>query len=136
LINIVGEQLKDESGAPLTITFRQFLLGRLVDPAFAKDMTAVLSAVQIKEAVEKSNGVIALESADWERLRDATKAPQGGGYNPTVAHCLAGYMRAIVDAGEKPQTPAAEQAGEPAPRKPVEEVLEEQRGARRKKRPE
>lgn len=103
ITNVLGEAMRDEKGEPVRAKFRDFVLSRLVDPALAKDMAAVMSAFQMRGVVMssiESEAHYALESSDWERLRDATHSPTGG-YLPQVAMCLVPFMRAIVEAQEK-----------------------------------
>lgn len=100
LHNIEGNALQDEKGDHVTISLKRFILGRLTDPSFAADMASVLSALQIREAVERADNVIEIETEDWKRLAAATKTPQGG-YNAAFAHCLVPFMKAITEASEK-----------------------------------
>jgi hypothetical protein len=95
LFSIQGDRIQDEHGVPQNMTFDQFVLGRLVDPAFGSDMAAVCSVVEIKTQSKAANGVLALENADWERLAEATRH---GKYHPLVAHCLLPFMKAITEA--------------------------------------
>ena len=97
-----GTPANDEHGQHVHMDLSGFILGRLTDRSFATDMTSVLSAVSIKAAV--TDGVIALETADWERLKRAVEKPEGG-YNPLYAHNLVEFMRAIVSASDTPPEP-------------------------------
>lgn len=95
-----GESINDESGQPSRVNFGTFVLDRLEDPKFAVDMKTILAAVEIKCRVQEANGVLALEDAHWELLRDATKNPTGG-YNGVFAHNFVPFMSAIVDADDQ-----------------------------------
>ncbi len=95
-----GNAINDATGQPATVSFETFVIDRLIDPKFAIDMKAVLVAVEIKCRIQEANGVLALENAHWELLRDVTKEPTGG-YNGAVAHNIVPFMSAIVDADDK-----------------------------------
>jgi hypothetical protein len=100
LTNIEGDPVNNEKGDQITISFKRFVLARLMNPQFTQTMDGVLVAVQIKQAVEAATDVIEIETEDWKRLVEATKSPHGG-YNAQVAHCLAPFMKAITEASEK-----------------------------------
>jgi hypothetical protein len=94
-----GEVMKDQSGEQAVITFKDFVVGRLMDPKFSKDMSTILRAVEIKGRLEKMEKVLMLEDIDFELLADATRSPSPQySYNPAISHCLVAYLKAITEA--------------------------------------
>jgi hypothetical protein len=98
---------RQENGTPnfidrLPMTFAEFVMGTsLADPKFGRGYKQLISATKIHDAVRQANGVINLEDADWELLRDVVENPSSP-YHPTRAMQLVPFMRAIVEAsGEK-----------------------------------
>ena len=99
LTSWAGEVMKDESGQQATIRFKDFIIGRLMDPKFAKDMSTILRAVEIKAKTNGMGKVLALEDVDFELLADVTRNPSPQySYNPTISHCLVPYLKAITEA--------------------------------------
>ena len=112
--NLQDERMKDDDGNDASISFRDFVIGRLGDPKFASDMASVLSAVEIKTQLDCSNGVMMLDTADWERLLAVTKTPSPQTmYHPQVSRALVPFMLAITDAQSK-APPAVGQDDDPA----------------------
>lgn len=102
--DINDNEIKDENGDPVEITFKGFILQRLVDSQFAANMDMIMSAFQIKTALNgHKSGQIALETTDWEKLVEAVRNPAAGSqYHPLLAINLVPFMREIVDATEEP----------------------------------
>lgn len=101
LTNFFGEAFKDENGEEVFVSFKSFILQRLSDPKFSKNMDLIMSAVQIKNAVDavEEGGELALETSDWNNLVDVIKEPSPQTpYNPLMAHALVPFMKEIVDA--------------------------------------
>lgn len=110
LVQITGEEIRDQEGKPITMRFSTFLLGRLVDQVFAaKGLDGVLQGLKLRELFKdaKPGDVVATEDADHSLLVQATKNPTPG-YNMGIAHCLVPFMRTICDARDKPLAVAAE----------------------------
>jgi len=104
ITDINDEPLRDQMGRPLSaeMTFKQFVMQRLVDPAFVdgkKGADGVLVVVEAKTALKKqsfdSGAVIELEDDHYDRLLKATNEPQSGPYDLRIAHCLAPFIEAI-----------------------------------------
>lgn len=96
---------EDEEGNtfPAEISFKEFVLQRLADAKFSADMEAVVSALQIKQAVEDADDVLALETADWTRLVEVVKKPSQP-YNPVFAVSLVPFMKEVANASDtKPE---------------------------------
>lgn len=101
LTNLFGEEFKDENGKSVHLSFKDFVLQRLADPKFSKNMDSILSAVQIKNAIEniKEDEVLGLETSDWKNLADAVKEPSPQTpYNSLMSHALLPFMQEIVNA--------------------------------------
>ena len=107
LKDIQGAPVLDENKKPARLTRNQFLLGRITDRMFGQDMDHVRSQKQIHDAITKAgDGVVALETADWERLRTATKTPSDP-YHSQFSHNLLGFMELVENASDKPPEAAA-----------------------------
>jgi len=101
LVSLFGDQFKDENGGDAELTCKQFILQRLLDKKFGTGMDAIMSAFQIKQALEKADDVLELETKDWELLVSVVKTPSPGSeYNTNVAHCLLDFMKAIIGASD------------------------------------
>jgi hypothetical protein len=101
--NLNGERMTGEDGKPATISFADFIAGRLGDPVFGEDMASVLSAVEIKKALDRANGVLQLDKADWARLKKVTEKPSPQTmYHPQVARALVPFMLAVTEASSEP----------------------------------
>ena len=100
IIDINDNKIVNENGDAVTIGFKAFIVGRLTDPKFAADMNMVMSAFQIKEALNNAkNGTLELETSDWENLVSVVRNPSPqAGYNPLYAINLVPFMREIVNA--------------------------------------
>ena len=107
--NLVGEPMKNERGDDAEVSFTDFVAGRLADPSFGANVPAVLSAYEIKKQLDKANGVLVLENADYERLKTATETPSPQtAYNTQMSRSLVPFMKAIRDAAD--EAPAEETA--------------------------
>jgi hypothetical protein len=103
LINLATDEIvKDTNGEPVVVTFKQFLLLRLVDQNFSKlfgGLEGIEKAQRIKAAIvaacEKELEIIQLETDDWKSLKEATVS---AAYDIRVGHCLLGYITAVRDA--------------------------------------
>ena len=102
LTNFHGENFKDEDGEPAKMTHKSFILQKLADPKFGRDMDAITSAFQLKKAVNDAGdeaAYFAVETKDWEVLSSVIKSPSAQNhYNPILSHCLIPFMKAITDA--------------------------------------
>ena len=101
LTDIFGTVIVDENGEPIKLSFEKFILGRLSDPQFSKNMDMVMSAFQIKQAVDKCDDILELETSDWTRLVEAVKNPSAqAAYHPMYATKLVPFMKEIINATE------------------------------------
>jgi len=103
LIDVFDRQLVDDKGTELTLSFKQFILRRLLDPRL-KDMEAKISIWQIKQAIKDEQAFqYALETTDWVRLEEIVKDPEGAAaYDVQWEHSCIPFMKAIVDAQDAP----------------------------------
>lgn len=105
IYNLNGERMKGAGDSDATVSFEDFVLGRLGDPKFAESVQNVIAAVEIKTKLKDANGVLALENEHYSLLKQATDKPSAqSAYHPAVAHNLLPFMKAIMDASDK--TPA------------------------------
>ena len=103
LIDVFDKKIVDEGGKSLEISFKEFILGRLSDPQFSKGMDMVMSAFQIKQAVNRGNGSLELETSDWKHLVEAVKNPSPQtAYHPMYAVNLVPFMKEIINATDEP----------------------------------
>ena len=88
-------------------TFRDFVVEALLaDRKFESDLKALLSSEKIRQAVTTTDNSVALEDADYERLREVVETPTlpaygyqaGGG----IARQLLPFCKAILNASENP----------------------------------
>lgn len=102
LTNFHGENFKDEKGEPAKMTLKMFILEKLADPKFGRDMEAITSAFQLKKALTDAGdnpGYFAVETKDWEVLSSVVKTPSAQNhYNPVLSHCLIPFMKAVTEA--------------------------------------
>lgn len=120
--NLEGTVIKNEKDEPVTVTFEQFLLGRLTDPKFASNMAQVLIAVEIKtklsEAKKVGGLVLELENEHYKTLKEVVENPSKEvGYTPGLAHNLVAFMKAVVDAKDQkpPSVTLVDEKAEKAP---------------------
>ena len=100
---VVSAEDEDGNKTDAALSFKDFVLGRLLDAKFSKDVEGVMSAMQIKQAVDQADKVLALETSDWTKLLDAVKNPSGG-YNPAIAISLVPFMKEIINASDEEPT--------------------------------
>ena len=98
--DISDKKVVDEDGNSVMFSFRSFIIGRLSDQKFAANMDMVMSAFQIKEALDSvENGMLGLETSDWNNLVSVVRNPSPQtAYNPLYAINLVPFMREIVNA--------------------------------------
>lgn len=91
----------DEDGKQAVITFNLFVKGTLlVDPKFGRSMADILSAVEIKNQLDRLDSdakELDLEYDDWDRLNKVAAEPSSG-YNPVVVMQISEFLTAIRDA--------------------------------------
>jgi hypothetical protein len=115
MLTLDGKPGTNEKGEPMPpMLFRQFVYGRVRDPAFGGDeralnMDAVVAVSRVLSALDqsKTSGVLVLEDDHYKRLLQATKSPSKqlvcptcgsrGGYNAD-AWTLLPFMEAIATA--------------------------------------
>jgi hypothetical protein len=105
LINsMTGEPIKEQSGDPSTFTFEQFILSRLCDAKFGRDMEKIFQAIKIRKQLKEADEYMTLEDADHAALVDSVKSPSAETmYNAVVAASFVPFMEAINGAtSEKP----------------------------------
>ncbi len=99
LTNWYGEEMKGQDGSPAVISFREFILGRLMDPKLSKDMSTILRAFEIKTRAEKMSEYLMLEDADYALLSDVVSSPSPQApYNSLISHCLVPFFKAVTEA--------------------------------------
>ncbi len=88
---------------PASMTFKQFLLGRLNDPVFIEKKTGVDAAVlvletrkRIEDQSKSAAGSYEFEDEQSARLAKATSEPREP-YNQKYSHCLVPFMHAVLD---------------------------------------
>ena len=102
LESIAGEIIKGPSG-PLKISFREFAEGRLRDLQWGQSAETLMMAVEIRAQIRTELSVIKLETEHWRKLLEITNKPSPQQpYNPEIAHCIAPFIHAIQQAGDKP----------------------------------
>lgn len=94
---IDGSPFTDAKGAQVKVTHKEFLLARLSDPQFAGTFDDIMSLMKLKNSIERAETVISVEDIDFTRLEKSVRAPTGG-YNPAIAHCLWGFLKAVINA--------------------------------------
>ncbi len=80
-------------------------------PYVPNAVVKTISAIQgnTKKQMNKANGVLVLENADYERLKTATETPSPQtAYNTQMSRSLVPFMKAIRDAAD--EAPAEETA--------------------------
>jgi hypothetical protein len=97
-------QLRDRDKTPIhePIPFARWLEGFPLEDGqvFGSGVDAAKSGRRILAAVEQSNGVIALEEADWERVCKAIRSPSQK-WQPLLARQYVPFMDAVLDAKEE-----------------------------------
>lgn len=106
LVDLNDNEVAPE-GKQLEISFKDFVLGRLSDPKFAKSMDMVFSALQIKQSLKDLEGdVLVLDTSDWQNLLEVVKEPSPQAtYHPLYAFNLVPFMKAIVEATDNKPEP-------------------------------
>ena len=99
------EPMLDEKGKPVTVSFAEFIFGRLCDPIFGASMATILSAIKIRATVESESeseiAVIPIEDSDFALLKRAVETPSGA-YDARVAPSLLPFFEAVTAASDKP----------------------------------
>jgi hypothetical protein len=116
LTNWYGEEIKDQKGEPVApITFYDFIIGRLTDPKFSKDMATILRAFEIKTRAKKMGAYLALEDVDYTALLDVVTEPSPQApYNSMISHCLVPFFKAVTEATSKEPEPVMPELVEPS----------------------
>lgn len=104
IYNLNGERMKGAGDSDATVSFEDFVLGRLGDPKFAESVKTITAAVEIKNKLKDAKGVLALENEHYTLLKQVTEKPSAqSAYHPAVAHNLLPFMQAITEhASDKP----------------------------------
>lgn len=98
LVDLSGNPVRDNSGAQVTVSFRDFVVNTLLtDPKFGKGMAEILSAVEIKGKVSAATTELELDNSDYERLLSIANEPSNP-YNPAVVVQLVPFLLAIKNA--------------------------------------
>lgn len=106
-----GHEVMGDDKKPVTQTFEQFVLARLLDKRFATGVPMILIALKISDQIKKANGLLELEDADYKELLAAVESPSDNMlYDPRWTLCLVPFMTAICEAKNKP--PEADKADE------------------------
>lgn len=85
-----------------TLELREFVCGILVDKRFSVNYKTLLSAQRIDTVISaiSRDGVVALEQADWELLKECVESPTEG-YRPGFGVQAISFIRAIMEASEE-----------------------------------
>lgn len=101
LVGLNGMPVVDADDKQIVITFSLFVKGTLlVDSKFGRSMADILSAVEIKNKLDKLDSdaeELDLDYDDWERLSKVASEPSSG-YNPVVVMQISEFLIAIRDA--------------------------------------
>lgn len=104
ITNIAGDRLPDERGEPAEVSFKDFVLARLVDAKFTDGLQGMEAALLVFETrnrvlaeFERKDDVLALEDEQYKRLAKSVAEPTGG-YNPQIQHNLPPFLLAVRDA--------------------------------------
>ena len=98
---------KDPEGNDVYQKFQLWLLNPLNGKPFGEDGKALRMSLAIEKRFENKEvgAVVHLEDKEWEKLRDATEAVEGG-FNTPVAKVFIPFMDAVADAlDEEPTEP-------------------------------
>lgn len=89
------------------VTFKEFLKEMLAtEPQFTKSYKNITIAVDLEKAIDKANGVMALENEHWSLLRKVLEEPAGG-YAPGVGIQIRSYIEAVIHATPEAPEPGA-----------------------------
>jgi hypothetical protein len=100
LTTMVGQPIIGDSEEQVTVSMREFLLGRLTDPKFATGMDTIMKAVALRDMIKdvEVGGYVVIDDDHWELLVDVIKNPsQQTAYNPMFAHCFLEFMKAVTE---------------------------------------
>lgn len=87
--------------------FPKFLREMLLDPQFAKNYKTLKIAAAIDKALDKANGVLALENEHWNLLKKVIEEPNGG-YMGGVGPQILPFLEAVITAtDEEPEQDAS-----------------------------
>lgn len=93
-----GSDALDQNNQPITVSFKDFVIGTLItDPKFGKTMAGIFAAVDIKKRLSNTTDTIEMDSSDWQILHEVASEPTIG-YNPTVVVQLVDFLLAIKNA--------------------------------------
>lgn len=103
LLDPIGKPVCNDRDKQVEHTFFEFVRLRLTDPKFCDSVGSIYLAFKIREKLDESETgrltYLSLEDEEHRRLWEVTDKPsQGAGYNPTLAHNLIPFFRAL----EKP----------------------------------
>jgi hypothetical protein len=103
LKTITGQTIVNDQGEVQTATFKDFIMGRLIDDKMAKDMSTILRVVKMRDGLDKVMADSATEwvidDEDWRLLEDVVRNPgPSSRYNPAIAHCLVPFFLAVTEA--------------------------------------
>lgn len=88
----------DSNGQPVVFTFKDFLTKTvLLDPKFGSGMMAVLSAVDMKNQLDKGGSELHVEDTHWEKLMEVILNPSSN-FNPLIAIQIVSFFLAIKNA--------------------------------------
>jgi hypothetical protein len=123
--NMLGQRLRDEQGEPATFVFKDFVLARAQDPAFAKTkpgMEAVYFWFGFKQHMEGQDFTpgkkLKLEDEEKHALVRACKE---GTFDPMVGHCFVPFLDAVMNATEVKPEPKAKPVDTASPAAPAKE---------------
>jgi len=88
-----GESKVDE------LPFSKFAENAIYDPKLGKTAKDIVRVIKLKKKFDdtKPGDIIALEDADWEKLKDVVESPTTG-YNTRVMSQAYPYIEAILEA--------------------------------------
>jgi hypothetical protein len=93
-------QLKSPQGETIEAPFPKFLREMLLDPQFAKNYKTLKIAAAIDKALDKANGVVALENEHWQLLKKVIEEPTGG-YMGGVGPQILPFLSVVIEATDE-----------------------------------
>jgi hypothetical protein len=97
LTNLTGVVVKDEYGEHITVTFKNFLLERLVDDTFTKGAKSLMLAFDIKQAIDRADTVLVLENDQYSTLKSVLESPKHSFGHGLVAHSYVPFIKAFLE---------------------------------------
>lgn len=105
LLSLSGDPIYGPDGSPLSLSFYEFLLSRLADPAFTGEQKGMAAGLFVFEAHQEllrqkskhPGEELEFENATFAAIRRATERPANE-YDPRVRHCFVPFFHAVMEA--------------------------------------